>query len=62
MFTPTLSFLMLVALCNKPVFSKPVISDKAVLVDWASKMWLEGDISRYVGGSTEKMPNTEAKG
>ena len=48
---------MLVALlCNMSVFSKPVTSDKAVLVDWVSKMWLEGDISRYLGGSTKKMP------
>lgn len=58
MFSPSLTYLVLVSLCNKSVFSKPpsITSDKAIVVDWATKMWLGGDISRYLGGSTKKMP------
>jgi len=58
MFTPSLSCLVLVSLCIMMVFSQSpaITSDKAIVVDWVTKMWLGGDISRYLGGSTKKMP------
>jgi len=54
MFTPSFSCLVLFV-CHMSGISQAA-SDKAIMVDWVTKMWLGGDISRYLGGSTKKMP------
>ena len=53
----SLSSILLLLIINKSIFAQspsPVTSKKAILVDWAMRMWMENDLSTYVTGTEAK--------